>query len=232
MLFMNLACGTAFARTYTSNFTNTENPLSEAGVWINGGTLGLKWHDCRSTPGFAFGTQPATIKYDDSTCLLSGTWGPNQTAQITIHTVSAGAHASFEEAEVRLRSTITANNSTGYEINCSVEPGNPYMQIVRWNGPLGSFTQLNGSSVGCGNGDVLKATIVGNTITAYKNGNVVTTATDSTYATGLPGMGFYIESGSNTANNDFGASSITVTDGQTSATPPAAPTHLVVNAVH
>jgi hypothetical protein len=91
------------ARTYSTKFPNAENPLSEGGVWINGGTVGLDWHDCVTTPGFAFGTQPATIVFDDSTCLVSGSWGPDQTVEITVHTATPGAHAQFEEVEVRLR---------------------------------------------------------------------------------------------------------------------------------
>jgi hypothetical protein len=208
-----LLCGMMHARTYTTKFPNAENPLSESGVWVNGGTDGLDWHDCRTTSAFAFGTQPATINYDDSTCLVNGTWGANQTVEITIHTVTAGAHASFEEVEVRLRSKITGHVNTGYEINCSVKPGNAYMQIVRWNGALGDFTYLNGSAVGCKDGDVLKATISGSKITAYKNGTAIMTATDTKFADGLPGMGFYIQSGTSSANNDFGASSFTATDG-------------------
>ena len=42
-------------------------------------------------------------------------------------------------------------------------------------------------------GDVVKATIVGNVITAYLNGIAVGTATDSTYTTGNPGMGFNLD---------------------------------------
>lgn len=196
---------------YTTNFPLTENPISEGGNWINGGTVGLDWNNCRTTTGFAFGTQPGTVQFDDSTCVVSGSWGPNQTAQGTVHIVASDS-TTFEEVEVRLRTTITAHSITGYEINCSVKPGNPYMQIVRWNGPLGSFTLLDARTVGCANGDVFKATIVGTTITAYKNGTQIFQVTDSTYASGMPGMGFYIESGSSSTNADFGFSSFTATD--------------------
>ncbi|SRR5258706_1667962 len=213
ILLAILMCEMMHARTYTSKFPNAENPLSENGAWINGGTVGLDWHDCRTTPAFAFGTEPATINYDDSTCLVTGTWGADQTVEVTIHTVSPGAHATFEEVEVRLRSKISAHVNTGYEVNCSVKPGDPYMQIVRWNGALGDFTQLNGSNVGCVDGDVLKATISGSKITAYKNGKAIITVTDTKFTTGLPGMGFYIQSGSSSANDDFGASSFMATDG-------------------
>jgi len=109
ILLAILMCEMMHARTYTSKFPNAENPLSENGAWINGGTLGLDWHDCRATPAFAFGTEPATINYDDSTCLVTGTWGADQTVEVTIHTITPGAHATFEEVEVRLRSKISAH---------------------------------------------------------------------------------------------------------------------------
>jgi hypothetical protein len=38
---------------------------------------------------------------------------------------------------------------------------------------------------------VVKATIVGNVITVYKNGIQVAQAADSTYSSGSPGIGFF-----------------------------------------
>jgi hypothetical protein len=222
----------SFALTYKTTFPATENPISENGNWVNGGALGLDWHDCRTTggnPGFAFGTQPGTVKFDDSACTLTGSWGPNQTAQGTVH-IPASDATQFEEVEVHLRTTIAAHKITGYEINCSVKTNNKYLQIVRWNGALGAFTLLNSTGIGCVDGDILKATISGSTITAYKNGVQVLQATDSTYTNGAPGMGFYIESGSSITNSDFGFSAFNADDGQGGATP-AAPSRLsaVVN---
>lgn len=151
----------------------------------------------------------------------------------TIH-IAHSPQATYEEVEVRLLTTITANNITGYEINCSVVPGGPYLQIVRWNGPLtnssnynNGYTQLIGSSAGCVDGDVLKAT-VSNTglITAYKNGVAIVSITDTTFRTGSPGMGFYIQGGSDSVPNaDFGASAFTATDGSPTQGP-APPTNL------
>src|SRR5712692_8700467 len=68
--------------TYTTNFPLAENPISEAGKWLNGQGDGLDWTNVRTTPGFAFGTElggnrPEPQKYDDSTALVKGTWGPN-----------------------------------------------------------------------------------------------------------------------------------------------------------
>jgi hypothetical protein len=58
---------------------------------------------------------------------------------------------------------------------------------------------------------VVKATIVGNVITAYINGVQVLQATDNTYKGGSPGMGFYIE-GTTGVNSDYGFTSFKATD--------------------
>jgi hypothetical protein len=214
------------ARTYTTKFPLTENPISEGGNWINGKMVGLDWTDVQTSPGLAFGTESGTNGYDDSTAVLTGTWGPDQWAEATTHVINTGAIS--EEVELRLRTTITAHSITGYEINCSVyKNGNGYSEIVRWNGPLGSFTILShkdGAAVSCGDGDVLKATIVGNVITVYVNGVQTNTATDSTYSTGAPGAGFYLL-GANGRNADYGFTSFTASD----ASGPPPPTNLSSN---
>lgn len=207
------------SNTYTTNFSLTENPISENGKWINGKTVGLDWADVRTSPGLAYGTQTDTIQFDDSTAELTGTWGPDQSAWATVHTVNQSS-ALFEEVEIRLRTTISAHSITGYEINfrCTAD-GSQYVQIVRWNGALGNFTMIDGrTGPGLHSGDVVKATISGSTITAYVNGTAIFSATDGTFTSGSPGMGFYIQNGSASQEGDYGFTSFTATDG--SATPP------------
>jgi hypothetical protein len=206
------------AGTYTTNFPLTENPISEGGHWINGLTNGIDWSDVQTMTGKAFGTQTRGNEYfADSTALLTGSWGPTQTVQAVVY-ISAGDSTQFEEVELRLRSSLSAHSCTGYEINFSVKPDNPYCQIVRWNGPLGDFTLLDARSVGVVNGDVVKATIVGSTITCYINGAVIFGVTDGTYSSGNPGMGFYLQGGSGHPSN-YGFSSFTASDGTQSPTP-------------
>jgi MYXO-CTERM domain-containing protein len=178
----------ATPRTYTTNFPLTENPISEGGNWINGATTGLDWGDVSTTPGQTHDHSGAA-RYGDATALLTGSWLPDQMAQATVY---AGNTFTYPEVELRLRSNLSAHKCTGYEITFSLSP-NSYALIVRWNGPLGNFTilqQPTGSQYAVKAGDVVKATIVGNVITAYKNGMQMAQATDSTYATGNPGMGF------------------------------------------
>lgn len=201
-----------WATMYQTNFPSTENPLLESGNWVNGQVMGVDWANCRSTPGFGFGTQALVKKYDDSTCVVAGSWGPDQTVQATV-SVKASDSAQFEEVELRLRTTITAHSITGYEINCPVKSGNPYLQIVKWNGPLGSWQQLDGRGVGCGNGTVLKATISGSTITVYRNGSQVMQLNDGTFKSGSPGIGFFLQNGTTAQEANYGFSAFSADDG-------------------
>ena len=203
-------------RIYTTKFPLTENPISENGSWINGQTTGLDWHDVSTTPGLAIGHQSGS-SYTDGTALLTGSWGSTQTVEAVVHAVNPN-EACYQEVEMRLRSALSPHSCTGYEISFkATKSSSAYLIIVRWNGKLGDFTYLlnvSGAQYGVGSGDVVKATIVGDVITAYLNGVAVGTATDSTYATGSPGMGFNLETSTASCvgtNGDYGFTSFTAT---------------------
>jgi len=171
----------------------------------------------RSIPGLVFGTESGSVAYDDSTAVVAGRWNPDQMAQATVRTVNQNRDCS-EEVELRLRTTITAHSITGYEINfrCTSD-GSQYVEIVRWNGPLGDFTYVKrAAGPGLRDGDTVKATIVGSTITAYINGKAVAQGTDSTYKTGSPGIGFYLH-GATGVNGDFGFTTFAAVDGITAS---------------
>jgi hypothetical protein len=208
------------SRTYTTNFTLTENPISEGGKWINGTAVGLDWSNVQTTPGFAFDVSGAG--YNDGTALLGGDWGPDQTAQATVRCKNPSSSI-YQEVELRLRSSLSAHVATGYEINARCLRGNAasYLYIARWNGALGDFTTLTGGTgarYGVTDGDVLKATMIGNVITVYVNDAQMLTATDSVYATGSPGIGFDLTN--SVAYSDSGFTNFMATDG------PVAPTGL------
>jgi hypothetical protein len=212
----------AFAKTTSTSFPLTERPASESGAWINGKANGLDWADVQTNAGIASGTESGSNGYDDSTAILTGTWGPDQTAQATVYTTNQQTGTIYEEVELRLRSAISAHSNTGYEITFRCIQGGGYVQIVRWNGKLGSYTYIkeggNNSYKGIKTGDVVSATITGNLIIAYVNGVEVVRGNDSTYTTGNPGIGFYLQGGSSTLNRDFGFSSFTATDGNAAPT--------------
>jgi hypothetical protein len=208
-------------RPYSTNFPRAENPLSEGGKWLNGQTDGLDWTNARTIPGLVFGTEigghrPDPEEYDDSTALLKGTWGPNQTAQATVHAVNPNQDDTvWEEVELRLRSSLSPHNCTGYEImfRCSKIP-QAYCNIARWEGPLGKFTYLKkseGSKYGVKNGDVVKASMIGNVLTVYINGQQMVQVTDNKFTSGNPGIGFFL-SGATSVMGDYGFSSFQATD--------------------
>jgi hypothetical protein len=101
----------------TAPFADSDNPISEGGMWTNGAVNGLDWANVRTTAGLAFGAQPEFgPRYADSTALLTGTWGPAQMVEATVHTVDQKSGI-IEEVEIRLRSAISPHSNTGYEVS-------------------------------------------------------------------------------------------------------------------
>ncbi len=241
-LFLPVAsAATSVHGPYTTNFTATENPISEGGKWLNGGVgAGASlWGDVRTNGTMAFGVNEPTT-YGDPTAILTGTWGPSQTVTGVIK-VNSTPGTCCHEVEVRLRTSIAANSITGYEILCPVWSSPNYgIQVVRWNGPNADYTYITaGDPHQCVNGDVLKATATGTnptTIQVYLNGNLTLTGVDHGTETGpgkaagpwtggTPGVGFYDSADNNWSV--FGFSSFTATD-VSSSQPPAPPTNLMV----
>src|SRR6185436_16870191 len=124
---------TAEANSYSTNFALTENPISENGRWINGGTTGVNWHNVQCTPGHAFGVGPQSPAppYDDPTAVLTGTWGRTQTVEATV--IVPASPSGSAEVELRVLTTITPGRIVGYEVLFSVTSNN-YVDIERWDG--------------------------------------------------------------------------------------------------
>ena len=122
------------------------------------------------------------------------------------------------EVEIRLRTS--PQDATGYEIMWSVvgKTGTPYLAIATWDGPSSApphwtfLKELHGPDYGVATGDVVKGTIVGNTITAYKNGKQQFQITDNTFSKGNPGFGF-----NEGPSGTYGISSFTASDTASSA---------------
>jgi hypothetical protein len=204
-----------FSQTYRTRFEGTEDPLSEGGRWTNNG---VDWTRITKKDGIACGTQTGTNtgihKFNDSYAHLSGfsadqeAWGQARIAKPNSPCI--------QELEILLRFTSIPHRTTGYECfaRC-VNSASSYVQIVRWDGPLGKFTYLadkRGANYGLNNGDILKASIVGNLITVSINGIEKARITDDTFKTGNPGIGEYLacETGQGIgSNSDFGFSSYT-----------------------
>ena len=177
---------------------------------MNGGTASASFGNVETVTGMAYGVSQPT-QYGDPTALLTGSWGPDQTVTATVK-ITGSSSGCCEEVELRLRGTISVNSITNYEITCSVVSSPAYLQIVRWNGPVGDYTYIDNSDNidYCSNGDILKASITGSTIKVYLNGGLKITATDTVLKSGAPGMGFFT---TGEALSNYGFSSYTATDG-------------------
>jgi len=233
-----LFCSNALAQEYSTTFPLTENPISEGGNWVGGQTAGDNlWGNCQTNGTMVFGVAQPT-EYGDPIAILTGTWGTNQTAQATVK-IGTTPTGCCHEVELHLRMAINAatNQITGYEINCNVDIGD-YLQVVRWNGPNGSFTYLGTRPDHCVNGDVLTASISGGAndtiINVWKNGSLLqfdtgTNVPDNTgtaFTNGAPGLGFFDYSDSNW--NYFGFSNFMATG---SGPQPSSPTYTISGTV-
>ena len=186
---------------FSTNFAGTENPISESGAWISGDLNGLDWNNPQTASGRAYASLLSGAtgnRYDDSVAHLHpsiATFTPNQFAQATVYRVAGYSPtvATGHEVELFLRFQITPHNARGYVVYWG---HSGYLGIARWNGSVGDFTSLADlGSPGIGapvDGDVLRAEISGSVIRVYKNGQLVLTApSDTTWADGQPGMGFW-----------------------------------------
>ncbi len=204
-----------FAQTYTTRFEGTEDPLSEGGRWANHGP---DWTAIRKAGSIACGTQTGTntgpSQYNDSFAHLSG-FPPDQEAWGKVR-IARPDPACHQEVEILLRFSSSAHRATGYECfaRC-VDNASSYVEIVRWDGPLGKFTYLarmHGTNYGLKDGDTLKASVVGNLIRVYINGVQKAQATDDTFKTGSPGIGEFLACDGRRgvgSNSDFGFVSFT-----------------------
>ncbi len=207
---------------YTTSFAATEPTISEGGKWINGGTTGQQWKNVATAGGNAIASAfvgQGSVNYDDSIAVLNTSFTANQYATGTVYKVGGYAPSVTHEIELLLRFQITANSARGYEVLWNTAGA---MAVVRWNGPIDNYTDLTPYGVGNAligvpvTGDVLRAQIVGNVITVYKNGVQVfqvdiTAVSGSVWTSGQPGIGFFPRVGATLASygwSDFGAGSL------------------------
>jgi len=223
---LSLSCGIARSvqaapASYSTNFDLTQAPISENGAWHHDG---LDWTKVETGGGIAYGTQSGTAGYDDSYAYLSG-FPADYSASAVVHRAANIDSSCTHEVEILLRWSDAAHSARGYECNFAFD--GTYAQIVRWNGPFGDFTYLGSGTVpgGIHDGDRLSATVVGQTITLSVNGNQVADATDATYPTGNPGMGFW-RGGPCGTKGDYAFSSFSASSAASAVAATAAPLKL------
>lgn len=187
---------------FSTNFPATENPISQGGIWLNGLADGLDWTNIQTANGRSAATSKelSPPPFNDSVACPKPsfrTFTANHFSQGTAFRTPG--YTVGHENELFVRMTISAHSITGYEIYWSNNQG---LGLVRWNGAINDFTPLTwdqgGVTLGFATtGDILYVQAVGSVITAKLNGTIVGTKTDTTWATGQPGLG----------NNPFDASS-------------------------
>jgi hypothetical protein len=213
-------------RSYKTDFPRDENPVDEDGMWLNGKKDAIDFTDCITSNGFIHGA-PSRMNvlekraeqgnldeseeapegdYDDPTAILTGDWGPNQNGKGVAH-VENPTEEWFQEVQIRLRCKLEPHYISGYEIFFRCLTGEKgYAEIVRWNGAVGDWTSLQrheGPEYGVKDGDVIEATIEGNVIKGFINGEEKITVTDDTWASGAPGVGFNFGVGDTYADHGF-----------------------------
>jgi hypothetical protein len=206
--YKSATAGVVDSTYYKTNFTLTENPISETSKWKNGAADGISWTNVRTNGSQCFGTETGSGGFDDSVAMLKGQWLANQEVVARVKTINQTSGAS-QEVEIFLRGSVSPKCITGYECQFSARggalAGSSYVVIVKWNGAFGSFTELARLDPGPGlvDGDTIKATINGSTINLYINSVLVLTVNDSTWVDGQAGIGFFTDSGV-AASSDYG----------------------------
>jgi hypothetical protein len=183
---------TAASSIYSSSFPGSENPLSESGHWLNGGTTGGSWNNVRKTPGLAFAAALVST-VDDCLAVLTTGFGVNQYIEGTVHRAGGYSPPDSHEIELLGRFVITPGVARGCEVNWG-HAGN--LQIVKWNGPFNDFEVLTTVSAGPpAHGDRLRLALIDSTAYVFKNDVFVTSVVISGLADGQPGIGFFPRAG-------------------------------------
>jgi hypothetical protein len=193
----------------STTWPNTENPISQGGLFLQGGSDGSDWQNTQSvggSPGIARATGTSAIgAFNDNICCLKQSMfsiSPTKHySQGTFHVAAGYSPAVTHETGLYTCLSISAHVAKGYEMNWGFGQG---VQPVRWNGALGDFdaspfTTVSGSAFGVADGDVVKVTFdssSGSPVITMQNITqsltfVVTDTTAGKVLTGQPGFGFF-----------------------------------------
>lgn len=147
-------------------------------------TLGANWTSHGSDMPQVIGNQAGS----KSGSSISGaywtadTFGGDQFSEVVIPAIPASA--------CWVGVTVREIGTSGYLLIAFNNAGTLEMRIYRED--AGSYTQLQGNNVSFAPGDVMRLEVLGTTLTAKLNGvSVMTPPTDSTYASGAPGIQFF-----------------------------------------
>jgi hypothetical protein len=202
---VSTACPSSSGVIYSTNFSLTENPISEGGKWLGGLKDGVVFKDVRTSGGRAFASG-INNTYDDSLAILNLPNIPNDHYVEVVVYIAPGYQApSSHEIELLLRGNIDRSANPLYAplYEVLIPFGGTNGAIIYQNGQLGGWQELSQTGSGYDplkTGDVIRAQIVGSNITVLVNGRVAIRATDSRHSTGKPGMGFFVRPGGTPEN--------------------------------
>jgi hypothetical protein len=186
--------------SYCTSFDDDEDPLSEGGEWIHDG---VDWTQIFTEGGVAFSPQtgnggPGGTGYDDAYAYLGG-FGDDHGGEATVYVSPNANLGCSKEVEILLRWDDDANTARGYEVLFSINAQG--VQVVKWLGDYGDFAFVRGFiAAQIDDGDVVSATIVGNTIRVFVADQEIVSvdivaenpaASGPPYSTGSPGLGLF-----------------------------------------
>jgi hypothetical protein len=192
--------GAPLSGSYCTVFDDDEDPLSEGGAWIHDGVY---WTQLFTEGGVAFTPQtgsggPGGTGYDDAYAYLGG-FGDDHGGEATVYVSPSANLGCSKEVEILLRWDDDVEMARGYEVVFSLDSQS--VRIVKWLGGYGSFALVGPyAPVQIHDGDVVGATIVGDTIAAFVAGQQVLSVdiardnpvgSGAPYATGSPGLGLF-----------------------------------------
>lgn len=178
----------------SSSFVGTESPLSEGGVWT---ALTAYWQHMRKANGA--GVDSAVLGNDCAARYTGVTFTADHYSEVTLAAVPTGGQLFFHYCLARMNATAGC-----YLLSTAADVSTTAMQLYRLN-DSGTYTQI-GTNIGAPSalaaGNVLRLEVQGTTLTVKLNQgsglSTLRTATDSTLATGQPGIGGWAQnSGSN-----------------------------------
>lgn len=176
----------------SSSFTGTENPLSEGGAWA---ALTAYWQHLTKANGAK--VDGTVLSNDCAARYVGTTFSADHGSQITLAALPSGAQMFFQYVMCRMNSTAGCYLlTTAPDIDSTLKT----LQLYKVN-DSGAYTQI-GANITLGAAmvanDVLRLEVVGTSLNCKLNSTLVRNATDSTFATGQPGLGGWAQnSGSN-----------------------------------
>lgn len=172
----------------SSSFVGTENPLSEGGVWTQPTAY---WQPMRKATGLA----GVVVNNDGAMRYTGATFTADHYSEMTLALIpNPPTTLWYHYLFARMNATAgTYQLTTGRDVGANI------LQLWKIS-DSGVYTQIGADITTPSNlvaGDVVRLEVTGTTLTCKVNGTTVRTATDSTFATGQPGIGgWYSSSGS------------------------------------